>query len=196
MSTTLSFAMTKLLLASSAALSLAFSLGCVIDSTDAPPRVQQTGSDPTQEPPPPPDPNFVDPAVVEIEPDRTMTAEGGEGVGVFVEYSTGGKWYVYWTCDTALSGQPCQFLLRMTATDGVLTVGDEDARAFEFESLTRTEINEAHFQAKPGADVQIEAIIGGERDARFFFFVQNGTIKGGYTGVLTNPLIFRPKGGK
>src|SRR5687768_2242293 len=126
MSPTLSFAMTKLLFLGTTACALSFSLGCVIDSTDSPPRVQQTGVTPSAEPePPPPPPTEVQPLVVEIDSDRTMTATGGEGVGVFVEYATGGKWHVFWTCDTAISGQACQFLLRMTATEGQLTLPDE-----------------------------------------------------------------------
>lgn len=176
---------------------LAGAAGCTIDSTDSPPRVQQTGTDPSDDVTPEPTPDAgVDPLVIEIDPDRTMSAEGGQGVGVFVEYATGGSWHVFWTCDTAISGQPCQFLLRMTATEGELQVDDEAARAFEFESLTRTEVNDASFTAKPGADVQIEAVIGGESSSKFFFFVQDGEVNGDYTGILTNPLIFRPKGGK
>lgn len=203
MSPTLSFAMTKLLFLGTTVCALSFSLGCVIDSSDSPPRVQQTGSSPSAEPPPPdpdPDPTDVEPLVVEIDSDRTMSAKGGDGVGVFVEYATGGKWHVFWTCDTAISGQACQFLLRMTATEGTLSLPKdktvEPAEAFEFESLTRTEVNEAYFDAKPGSDVEIEAVIGGKHDSRFFFFVQNGQVNGDYTGILTDPLIFRPKNGK
>lgn len=198
-------AMTKLLTVAPLLSALAFSVGCVIDSSDSPPRVQQTGVDPEPEPPPPPppppDPNQVDPAVVEIDPNRTMSAEGGQGLGVFVEYSTGGKWHLFWTCDTAISGQPCQFLIHVRATDGALTINDpergsEAGEAFEFVSETRTEVHEAYVDATAGSDVQIEAVIDGQSESRFFFFVQDGRVNGDYTGVLTNPLIFRPKGGQ
>ena len=178
--------------------------GCTIDDTNSPPRTQQTGVTPSPDPGPTPAPTpaadaGVDPLVVEVDPDRTMKAEGGQGVGVFVEYASGGKWHLFWTCDTALSGQSCEFLLRVTATTGTLTVQDKNvdpAASFEFESLTKTEVNETYFDAKAGSDVQIEAIIGGEHSSRFFFFVQNGAVNGDYTGILTDPLIFRPKGGK
>jgi len=200
MSSTLSVAMSKLLFVATTVSALGFSVGCVIDSTDSPPRVQQTGSTAVPEPDPEPrPPTEIEPLVVEIDADRTMTAEGGQGVGVFVEYATGGKWHVFWTCDTAISGQACQFLLRMTAQDGQLTLADktvDPAEAFEFESLTRTEVNEAYFTAKPGSDVEIEAVIGGKHDSKFFFFVQNGAVNGDYTGILTDPLVFRPRGGK
>jgi hypothetical protein len=195
--------MTKLLFLCTTACAMSFSLGCVIDSTDSPPRVQQTGSTPGPDPVPPPDPapdaGEVTPLVVELDADRTMTAQGGEGVGVFVEYASGGKWHLFWTCDTAITGQACEFLLRATAKDGTLTVPDkgvDPAESFEFESLTKTEVNEVFFTAKAGSDVQIEAVIGGEHSSKFFFFVQNGAVNGDYTGILTDPLIFRPKGGK
>ena len=81
MSSTLSFAMTKLLLLGSTVCALSFSLGCVIDSTDSPPRVQQTGNSPTPAPDPKPTPPVTDagvkPLVVLLDADRTMTAEGG-----------------------------------------------------------------------------------------------------------------------
>lgn len=202
MSSTLSFAMTKLLFACATASALSLSLGCVIDSTDSPPRVQQTGSTPAPEPEPVPVPvpdAGVQPLVVLVDADRTMTAQGGEGVGVFVEYASGGKWHMFWTCDTAITGQACQFLIQATAKDGLLTIpekGVEPAESFEFESLTRTEVNEVFFTAKAGSDVQIEAVIGGEHSSKFFFFVQDGVVNGDYTGILTDPLIFRPSNGK
>lgn len=203
MSPTLPFAMTKLLFVCAAASAFSLSLGCVIDSTDSPPRVQQTGStpgpDPVSPPPPAPDAGEVQPLVVLIDSDRTMTAQGGEGVGVFVEYASGGKWHLFWTCDTAITGQACQFLIRATAKDGTLSVPDknvEPAESFEFESLTKTEVNEVFFTAKAGTDVEIEAVIGGELSSKFFFFVQNGVVNGDYTGILTDPLIFRPSNGK
>src|ERR1700736_6314658 len=42
----------------------------------------------------------VQPMLVDVDPNRTMTAQPGQGVGVFTEYVTGGHWRVWWTCHT------------------------------------------------------------------------------------------------
>lgn len=44
-----------------------------------------------------------------IDADQALEVTPGEGVGVFVEYSSGGRWHVYVTCDTARSGYACNY---------------------------------------------------------------------------------------
>src|SRR5579883_97816 len=63
----------------------------------------------------------VQPMLVDVDPNQTMNATPGDGVGVFVQYKTGGHWYVWWTCDTNKSGQPCAFDNTVTVSKGTIT---------------------------------------------------------------------------
>src|SRR5262249_23126380 len=65
------------------------------------------------------------PILVDVNNDKTMNASPGEGVGVFIEYGTGGHWHVWWTCDTSVNTQgplTCDFSIRATVTKGSLTL--------------------------------------------------------------------------
>jgi hypothetical protein len=44
-----------------------------------------------------------------IDTDATLEVVPAEGVGVFVEYASGGHWHVYTSCDTDRSGSDCLF---------------------------------------------------------------------------------------
>lgn len=140
------------------------------------------------------------PLVVEIDTGRTLKAEAGQGVGIFVEYAAGGKWNVWWTCDTAQTGAACDFSVQISGTgivspktSGVLA---SDSVAFSggrilARSQTGSNIVGVLFDAPPGGTITIDASIGGVRDPAYFFFVQDGQPNGGFTGALSNPLAFR-----
>jgi hypothetical protein len=189
---------------------------CVYE--DAPPR--QLNQDPNPYPPaapeapaPPTAPSAPSgtpssgngsPMLVEIDTDQTMNAVGGEGVGVFVEYASGGKWHVWWTCDTKQTKQDCDFVVSAAVSRG--TVSNVDATELPGGFVTSsspsrvdaksTTANEAHgvrFQTMPGAIVTIEAAVGALTDGAFLFFVQDGKVNGGFAGKLTNPLQFQGK---
>jgi hypothetical protein len=144
------------------------------------------------------------PILVDVDNDKTMNAAPGQGVGVFVEYGTGGHWHVWWTCDTNVNTQgplTCDFTIRATVTDGALAlVKDGTPRGAttlngtptqELDSVTTTgaEVHGVSFDTKPGAVITLNAQIGGQEDGRYFFFVQNGQVNGGFTGTLTDPLM-------
>ncbi len=151
----------------------------------------------------PPPPNNTQPVTVVVDTNQTMKAQGGQGVGVFVEYAAGGHWHVYWTCDTSLSGLPCDFSLVMSGK----SIANPKATNFEpstdsFQSTadgalsvithTTTGLDGIDFDATPGADMKIDLTVSGLRDGRFFFFVQNGQVDGNFQGTLSDPLIFEP----
>ena len=79
-------------------------------SSDNPPRVTRT---PTEQPAA--TTAKVEPMLVHLDTDRTMSAVAGEGVGVFVEYKSGGKWRVWLACDTNITGDACQMSVSATA---------------------------------------------------------------------------------
>jgi len=182
-------------------------VACVIE--DAPPRRLSNDPRPTPtapggssnpgDPAPPVSPS---PMLVTVDTDQVMTADPGQGVGVFTEYAKGGKWHVWWTCDTAKTRQTCDFAINVTVASG--TIADVDASHLqggfsvtptasrvEARVTTSSEVHGITFTTSPGAVITLEASVGGIKDGAFLFFVQDGKVNGGYTetgGKLTNPL--------
>lgn len=153
---------------------------------------------------PPSTPTSPAPMLVVVDTDQVMNADPGQGVGIFTEYSAGGKWHVWWTCDTAKSQQDCEVVLSATAASG--NIADVDAAELEGGFVTSptasrvdarirtsSQVHGIRFTTDPGAVITLEATIGGLKEGpgpngSFFFFVQDGKINGGFTGRLTNPL--------
>jgi len=144
------------------------------------------------------------PLTVVVDTDQTMQhVDGGQGVGVFVEYAKGGHWHVRWACDTALSGLPCDFRIAMTGP------GITNAKSTSFDSTDALDtaspdalvatthvtmgVDAVDFDAQPGADVKIDLTMSGLRSGEFFFFIENGQVNGNFpANKLTDPLIFEP----
>lgn len=210
--------LTKLVSSSSLALiALTTSLvACVIE--DAPPR--RLANDPAPATPvgsgavggtPAPDPSGVStsPILAVLDTDQVMNADPGQGVGVFSEYFGGGKWHVWWTCDTAKSQQACDVVLSATAASGTISNLDSTAidngsavisngSRIDAQTTTTTQVHGIRFNTNPGAVITLEAAVGGLREGpgpnrSFFFFVQDGKINGGFTGRLSNPLQLQGK---
>lgn len=140
--------------------------------------------------------------LVEVDPDQTMDAAPGEGVGVFVEYGTGGHWSVWWTCDTNLTRQRCDFNVSVTAASvsnvDSSGIGDDgraitDATSLRVLTTTRDEVHGVRFDTEPGAVITLEATVGALKDGAFLFFVQDGQVNGGFSGTLSNPLRLQGK---
>lgn len=137
------------------------------------------------------------PMLVEVDSDQIMEAAGGDGVGVFVEYGRGGHWRIWWTCDTNLTSQLCDFAVTARAD----TLSEVDASALPLaavkhasstrvvvKTLTTRDAHALRFDTAPGDVITVEATIDGLKDGSFFFFVQDGEVNGGFSGKLTNPL--------
>jgi hypothetical protein len=139
------------------------------------------------------------PMLVEIDTDQTMSADPGQGVGVFVEYAKGGHWHVWWTCDTAKTRQSCEFSVSASVASGNITNVDARDLAGGFHTTptssrveakitTTNQVNGLRFDTNAGTVLTLDASVGGLKDGAFLFFVQNGKVNGGWTGKLTNPL--------
>lgn len=146
-----------------------------------------------------PAPSAPSPMLALVDTDQVMTADPGQGVGVFTEYAKGGKWHIWWTCDTAKTNQDCDFAVNVTAASGNIT--DVDAAELqggfsstptpsrvEARSKTTSQLHGIRFSTNPGAVITLDASVGGVKDGAFLFFVQDGKVNGGFTGKLTNPL--------
>lgn len=196
-------------------------VACVIDDTDyrrshsdPPSSVSEgppVGSGTVSAAPAPSDTTTTSlaPLLVVLDTDQVMNADPGQGVGIFTEYFTGGKWHVWWTCDTTLSKQVCDVSLSATVASG--TIDNLDAGELqggsattpnpsrvEARATTSTQVHGITFTTSPGAIVTLEATVSGLKEGpgqnrSFFFFVQDGKINGGFTGRLTNPLQLQGK---
>jgi len=47
------------------------------------------------------------------------------------------------------------------------------------------------FETDPGAVITVDAYVSDLSAAKFFYFVQDRKINGGFNGVLTNPIQFQ-----
>jgi hypothetical protein len=143
------------------------------------------------------------PILVDVDTNKTMNAQPGQGVGVFTEYTAGGHWHVWWTCDTSVNPQQttCLFDVKISVASGVITnVKSEhfdaatDAlmptdKQLVARTSTTTNVSGLLFDTDPGAVITLDAAMGGAHDGGFLFFVQDDKVNGGYTGALTDPLM-------
>lgn len=179
----------------------ALSGACWVEPDGAPP--PQRGYEPSPSPSASaPAPTSQTPLLVKVDTGRTLNAEPGQGVGIFVEYAGAGKWHVWWTCDTSTTGAACIFDLRIKSETGDLasiqgegilasdSISSSDARTIAAHTNTGSNAVGVTFAAPSGGIVNIDASVGGVRDSSFFFFVQDGKPNGGYSGPLTDPLRF------
>jgi hypothetical protein len=140
------------------------------------------------------------PLLVDVDTGGTLVTTAGNGIGVYVEYQSGGHWRVSWTCDTSLTNLPCNFVVDANVTTGtVATTGDslepQDSvsspypQEIEAVTTTTTGVDAIFFDATPGAPMTVTVSLNAPVS---FFFVQDSLVNGGYTGTLTNPLMFQP----
>jgi hypothetical protein len=181
-------------------------IGCVVESRGHSTSNNNNNNNVTNPPPT----NNGQPLLAVISTDKTMTAVGGDGVGVFVEYKHGGTWHVWWTCDSNKSAQSCNFDVKISSSSGpvqnlqkdrLLATDQANINADgSLEATTSTGANVAgvFFDTTAGARITLEATVGGvAKTGDYLFFVaQNSkgedTVNGDYMGVLTNPLMLEP----
>jgi len=152
---------------------------------------------------PPPD---TRPAQVAIDADATLQAKGGDGVGVFVEYATGGHWHVFTACDFNAPTNPgysCGFDVfanvldpsasianakgeELDGKDGVDLQGDGTVHLY---ADTTVGLNGMTFDAPPGATVELDVYLDGAEDPHFTYWVGDKVL---HTGAPTDPIDFVP----
>ncbi len=144
------------------------------------------------------------PMLVDVDPDKTMTAQPGQGVGVFTEYQTGGHWHVWWTCDTSRSLASCSFDVSVSVASGAIANAIGEAlepsdqlvqpSPGQVEVITQTSTGSdgIRFDTPPGAIITLDAKLNGAAESDLLFFVQDNLVNGNYQGTLTDPLMFEP----
>ena len=149
------------------------------------------------------------PMLVDVDPNQTLSASPGDGVGVFTEYKTGGHWHVWWTCDTNMTALSCAFDVKVSVTTGSIAsaaaqLGDRgdaltqaDAQDIEATANTTTGTDGITFDTVVPTGttpvITLTATINGTADPEFLFFVQKGEVNGGFPASrLTDPLMLEP----
>ena len=145
--------------------------------------------------------------LAKVDPNVTMNASPGEGVGVFSEYDAGGHWHLWWTCDTRVTNESCPFDVKVSVATGVIanasseeftsrdtlvppsTPASGENGAIEAKTLTTTGTSGVLFDTDPGATITVTASIGGLYNGKFLFWVQGGKVDDGYRGEVTDPLM-------
>jgi hypothetical protein len=140
------------------------------------------------------------PLLVDVDTGGTLVTTPGNGIGVYIEYVSGGHWSVSWTCDTALTSLSCSYIVDASVSTGTLvetgnsvepndSVSQATPRQIEAVTTTTTGVDGVLFDAAPGAAITVSVSLNAPVS---FFFVQDNQVNGGYQGTLTNPLMFQP----
>ena len=165
-------------------------------------------------------PVIVDPppAAIEqktIDADATLQAKGGDGVGVFVEYATGGHWHVFTACDfnqPTNPGVPCAFDVfasvvagssspstvaggpRLSNAQGenlqnkdVVSLGGDGTVHLSTE--TDSGLNGMTFDSDPGAVVELDVYLDSAEDPHFIYWIGDGVL---HQGAPSDPLDLAP----
>lgn len=154
----------------------------------------------------PDNPDVPDPAQVSevmIQPDRVLEAKPGEGVGIFVEYQSGGKWRIWTTCDTFTSKQVCAYDIfastrlptdlrayALEDTEGFDEVKDLGEGTLELIADTDSDTDALVLETEPGASLDIEVYIDGVSAQPYVYWVSDEVI---HVGTPENPTRFVPQ---
>ncbi|AKT39449.1 hypothetical protein [Chondromyces crocatus] len=151
------------------------------------------------EPPPPPP---AQPMLVSIQTDATVSAEPGEGVGIFVEYASEGEWRIWTTCDTNYSDIACRFDIfasvdvdsELHEFSGVSLEGRDQATLYEegvvyLSASTASDIDEMRLVTTPGAIVRLEVYLDDVAQSRYVYWQGDGVL---HQGAPSNPVDFEP----
>jgi len=195
--------MKSLLVSSALAVFALSSAACVIDTSDRHHHGRGYGDygDETTEAPSGSASASPTPVLVEIDTNAKLEADPGDGVGVFAEYGAGGKWHVFWACDTNETKRDCDYQVRIRPASGAISnAADDSGKAVPTTggelSLRRTigaKNDGVRFDAPAGGVITLEVTLDGKPENVLFFFVQDGKLNGGFEGNLTNPIKLQGK---
>jgi hypothetical protein len=131
-----------------------------------------------------------------------MSADPGNGVGLFVQYQGDGRWDLFTTCDTAFSGAACNFDVVVTADAGdyftgvmgtdlgaASDVSMEDDGTIRLVTNTDYGTDGVSFDATAGATINVDVLLDGVPQPAFIFAVSNGVL---LNGMPSNVVDFTP----
>lgn len=148
-----------------------------------------------------PEPEPIVPSYA-IQSDMVFEAKPGEGVGIFVEYQTGGKWHIFTTCDTFTSKQVCSFDIfaggrtaedlkayATEETEGFDEVKDLGDGTLELIADTDSDTDGLVVEMNPGSPLRLEVYLDGQSAEKFVYWISDDTV---HAGVPDNPVQFVP----
>jgi len=167
--------------------------GCIIVDSDT-----TTTGNPDTNPPP-----ITDPMLMSIDTDVALDQKPGAGVGIFVEYYTGGHYRIWTTCDTDTSGATCTFDVftsvdTASSIDAITKENLEDFDSFTFNQgqgavdlhfETDYDYDAIGIDVTPGAILRVEAYLDNASEPRFVYWFGDGVL---HQGAPTNPVDFIP----
>ena len=140
-----------------------------------------------------------EPYFATIDRGQVLTTDLGVGAGMFVEYAEGGKWTIWGSCDTELSGLTCLWDVYVRAQGPISGL---EARNLESEDVTEftsdsslvlltatTEGSDGiSFTTDPGALIRLEVYLDGYEAPDYLVWF-NEDIR---NGAPYMPVVFQP----
>jgi len=135
-----------------------------------------------------------------IDTDATMSdLAPGKGLGMFVEYTSGGTWTVKFTCDTDITSMTCPWHINALTVDGsplggvnsqsldsedIVNRPTDRGDTLTFDGITTTEIDQFSFQATPGTAVGFDVWLDNESyPNRYVFWIGDGGLNRGVSSA-------------
>jgi hypothetical protein len=150
------------------------------------------------------------PTTSNIDTDRQIAIDQGVGIGVFIEYASGGHYHLRTSCDTTLSRLNCHWDVIITpqagktitnvagenleGNDSVLAyvppvTPDGQTTSYRLTTETSTEIDGVTFDIEPGSAVTFDAFLDDTCALPYFFWEGDGAL---HQGSPSNPLTVTP----
>ncbi|MFT3772153.1 MAG: hypothetical protein QM820_42655 [Minicystis sp.] len=142
------------------------------------------------------------PAQELVDTGATMSVDAGQGAGLFIEYTGGGQWDVFTSCDTDVTNRPCDFDVIISVAPGVSisapTLHDAEPvdtlelrsdGSFRITTGTASGLDGVTFTTDPGASIVIDMLLDGQAQPDYIRWVSGGALQAGTT---TNPAEFIP----
>ena len=122
-----------------------------------------------------------------IDADQALEVTPGDGVGVFIEYQSGGRWHVFVSCDTARSGYACNYDITVqpvglsqiiqVSPDGLENDDTASLLGGDFAKLvTRTDFDfdGYYVDLEPGVTLNVEAYLDNSCTNYLYWFGDGG----------------------
>jgi len=140
-----------------------------------------------------------DPYFATVDRGEVLTTDLGQGAGLFVEYTEGGSWAFWASCDTDLSGRPCLWDVYVSSQEAITGLDgpdleDEDSLDYSGDSTvvlyttTTSGSDTMTFQTEPGALTRVEVYLDGDPAPGYLVWFNDGV----QNGAPYMPVIFQP----
>ena len=138
-------------------------------------------------------------ALATIDTDATME-NLDTGVGMYIEYQSGGTWRLQFGCDTASSNLDCRWSVRALTLD-FSTIRSSDASGLDgddrfstssdgqlgLDTVTTTEIDQVSFEVDPGTSMGFDIWLEGEAyPNRYVYWISDGGLNQGISSPSFN----------